>query len=111
MEDIHSSSKTYAGAFWRCAQTGERLIRIPSTIGDWKAFVFWMDNQWSEGDIILEEGSFTIPNTAIPVDEDTPAVSGTATSISGDTSSGYVSFRIGLNSTYTASSTNPARYA
>lgn len=111
MMNIPSSTKSYAGAFWRCAQKGERLIRIPSTIGDWKAFVFWMDDQWKEGDIILNGSEFTWPVPAVEANSDTPAVSGSATSLTGDTSSGYVRFRIGLKNTYTATSDNPARYA
>lgn len=107
-----SSQKSYAGAFWRCKQIGERLIRIPSDIGDWKAFVFWMDDQWTKGDIVLDGGSYTWPlDTSVPADSDTPALTATTTSITGNTSSGVLSFRIGLKNTYTATSSNPARYA
>ena len=111
MMNIPSTKKGYAGAFWRCAQKGERLIRIPCDIGDWKAFVFWMDDQWEQGDIILDGNSFTWPADLVNVGEDTPEVSGSATSISGNTDSGIIGFRIGLKSTYNASNENPARYA
>ena len=113
IKNVPSSTKSYAGAFWRCDQKGERLIRIPSTIGDWKAFVFWIDDQWSEGDIILEGGSFEWPVSTVGVDSDTPDVTGTATSITGntDSNSNLLMFRVGLKNTYTATSTYPARYA
>lgn len=113
MMNIPSSDKTYAGAFWRCAQKGERLIRIPSSIGKWDASVFWLDERWNEGDIILEAGTFTWPASEVSADSDTPPVSGTATKITGNTSdnNNMLSFRIGLSSTYTATSEYPARYA
>ena len=112
MMNIPSSKKSYAGAFWRREQIGERLIHIPSNIGSWKAFVFWMDDRWEEGDIILDASPFQWPASPVSVTSDTPALLGTETSISGSTSSsGAINFRVGLKSRYSANSTYPARYA
>lgn len=112
MSYIPSSRKSYAGAFWRCDQVGERLIHIDCEIGDWNAYVYKMDSQWEEGDIVLDGSSFAWPPTTVSTGEDTPPVESTATSISGNTSSSSsMYFRVGLKNTYTPTSTYPARYA
>ena len=107
-----NDKKSYAGAFWRRSQRGERLIYIASTIGEWKAFVYWMDDRWNEGDIILKAESFSLPAEVVPAGDDTPFVTGSATSITGNTNSeGAISFVVGLNDYYTPTSEYPARYA
>ena len=123
--------RSFAGAFWRAGERGERIIRIPYS-GDWSATVVWMDGRWNAGDIVLDVTPFTSgelsdrgitwnATTENPKDADLHGffVNGNTQSVSG---SGNIFFRIGLkqkfsdlpscelnNPNYT--STFPARYA
>lgn len=118
----HPSTTTYVGAFWRANQTGERIIRIPigtssSNLGGWTASVEWMDDKWQPDDIrfspvlSLDQGiSYT--KDLIPGDAEGFKVTEKLTATSGNVASGgSIYFRIGLNSMYTPTTVNPARYA
>lgn len=113
---------TYVGAFWRANQTGERIIRIPvgsstSSLGGWTASVGWIDSGWQPDDIrfspvlSLDQGvSYSQDQT--PGDAEMYKVTEKLTIVSGTVAAnGFIYFRIGLNSTYTPTPTNPARYA
>lgn len=119
---------TYAGAFWRASQTGERIIRIvmnsdSGNLGDWVATVHWMDGKWNPGDIVLSTDLLTTSelngrgitwntSTENPQDAENFQVAGNATTVRGTvTPNGDILFRIGLKSTYTATDAYPARYA
>lgn len=116
-----SAGPCYAGAFWRAAQTGERIIRIPmaasSDIGVWSASVVWMDDKWASDDIRFSTS--TSLDTGISYTQDlTPAdaegykVLDLKTIASGSVAAnGTIYFRIGLKSTYTPTAAAPARYA
>ena len=129
---IHASyiHDQYVGAYWKNNQKGERIIRIPVSssllAGSWDASVFWLGDGWSPGDIVFstedsdDAGITYNRSTETPVDMLLPAndatfsVSGHLSSASGSVVSGagnYISFRIGLTSTYTPTTSVPVRYA
>ncbi len=117
-------TQTYVGAFWKVAQTGERVIKIDvgsngDMTGDWSAYVYWTSGDWAADDISLAAGGSsdgTIYNTATG-DPENFRVPGNATFISGTVApGGSILFRIGLNSKWSDqdgynSDTKPARYA
>lgn len=116
------STTTYVGAFWRANQKGERIIRIPtgvnsSNIGSWTASVEWMDSNWQMGDIFISpttslDAGVSYTQDLTPGDAELFKVTDKLTATSGVmVSGGSFYFRIGLNSTYTPTATNPARYA
>lgn len=121
-------SGEYIGAFWKANQKGERLIRIPvdngMRSGDWDASVFWLGVGWKAGDIVFSNDESADPgitynsNTENPADmlanDATYVVPGYVSSASGgvvDGTGNYIHFRIGLSSTYSPTTSNPARYA
>ena len=78
--------------------------------------VYWMDNKWSTGEIVLAAGSSSDPNIykSSPDDAENYPVPGTANVVTGTvTSNDSIVFRIGLKSPWPAydADTNPARYA
>ncbi|MDR0511328.1 MAG: fimbrillin family protein [Rikenellaceae bacterium] len=107
------------GAFWRANQTGERIINIPmgtnsANLGAWSATVYYMDGRWNDGDIVLSTTASADPgvNTASPGNAENYPVNSNVSSVSGTVASnGSIYFRIGLKSTYTPTTTYPARYA
>ena len=133
-----AGTNTYAGAFWRATQTGERIIRInmgsdPSTQsgnwGPWNAFVAWTDSKWhpafNDGVVLstdkLDPTSLTARNISftsvtVPLDAEHPdsRVISYSTVAGGTVSSGGIAqFRIGLQSPFSVwhPTTSPARYA
>lgn len=118
---------SYAGAFWRADQMGERVIRIPVTAaaqaGAWTATIFYMDNRWNPGDIVLDNLMF--PGNpyagALPPADNSWIATTSATSAGGEatnasigpamTGSSFIYFRIGLKTTYAFTAAAPARYA
>lgn len=113
---------TYVGAFWKSAQTGERIIRIPMgplalNLGPWTASVAWMDSGWAPGDIVLSADSTADPNvdfTAIktPGDAESYQVNSNRSVVWGTVAAnGALYFRVGLKSTFTPTDALPARYA
>lgn len=120
--DAPMSVPTYVGAFWRASQTGERIIRIPvgassANAGLWVASVEWLDSQWSPSDIRISSAlsldvGVSYTTDAEPGDAELYKVTDKNTAVSGTVASnGSIYFRIGLNSTYTSTVLNPARYA
>ncbi|MGL5682918.1 MAG: hypothetical protein ACRDDZ_07670 [Marinifilaceae bacterium] len=115
----------YVGAFWKCNQTGERVIRIDNrqgnttNIGPWTAYVADKDSRWlNADDIVLSAQASSDPNLyqANPGDAESFQVEGSRTGISGTLTAGpapgnIITFRIGLKSTYTPTRDAPARYA
>ena len=127
----------YAGAFWRANQRGERLIRINvgaanlNNSGPWVASVSFVDAGWnpvSDGVVLSNAktsdtyaysttpyptGGGSLPNKTVNWAEnfqvypasDTTFIMGNAPANT------YIEFRIGLKTTYSATSTAPARYA
>ncbi|MCC8062705.1 MAG: hypothetical protein LIO68_05630 [Rikenellaceae bacterium] len=113
---VPSGMKTYVGAFWKANQTGERVIRIEagSKAGKWLAAVYWMSDDWADGDIALAAGGSPDPaiRTATPGNAESYQVPGSATAVLGEmVSGGTVEFRIGLNSKWSPQPDKPARYA
>lgn len=114
---------SYVGAFWRADQKGERIIRIPvgtdtGNQGKWRASVAWVDSKWKTGDIVLsteasKDTSIDFGNTATtPGNAEDFPVKGNSTVVGGTVGNNeYIYFRIGLNSTFSASEATPARYA
>ena len=110
----------YVGAFWKANQTGERVIRISvgaaglGNSGNWLATVSWLDNRWGVNDgVVLAAGPSPDVNirTNNPGDAESYQVPGNVTTISGTAvAGGYIEFRIGLKTAYTASAAYPARY-
>ncbi|MDR2232254.1 MAG: fimbrillin family protein [Tannerella sp.] len=118
----------FVGAFWRAAQTGERLIRMPRVSsgdadGVWTAQVI-EGRDWIVLDTIhtTDPGIYTSSamlgnNTSFDA---THPVLSTSTFVSGflraDTATGFrkgddeIYFRIGLKTPYPPTSTQPARY-
>ena len=98
---------TYVGAFWKAADTHERIIDMnQENITSWTAKVVWIDDRWNIGDIVLD----TNYPTVFPIDDNiAPAnLTSTLSSVSG---TGDIKFRIGLNSAYTPTINHPVRYA
>ena len=98
---------TYIGAFWKAADTQERLIDMnQENVISWTAKVIWIDDRWDIGDIVLD----TDYPATFPIDDNTAPVNLTSTlsSISG---TGDIKFRIGLKTTYTPTVAFPVRYA
>lgn len=117
-----AGTPTYVGAFWKAGQTGERIIRInvgadATNVGPWIASVAWMDSGWANGDIVMSTDAtldanvdFTTKKT--PGNAESYLVNSTRSLVSGTVAAnGYIYFRIGLKSTFTASDAKPARYA
>ncbi len=123
----------YVGAFWRAAETGERIIRIGYTQRkSWQAKVEWYDARWDEagGDGIVlsldksaDTGVTFIAETENPAaDHDSYKVSGTSRIVNSTVGSRcqpedaayddvYIYFRIGLQKPYIPTAQYPARYA
>jgi hypothetical protein len=111
----------FVGAFWRANETGERIIRVNTSVGlgfygSWKASVIWMDARWGDGDgVILSVNNVPAlgndPNN--PGNAEQYQVGGDNLVVSDitDVSNGDIAFRIGLKSAYTPTSDYPARYA
>jgi|GEM_PF-2338459 len=127
-------ANSYAGAFWRSNQKGERIIRIPITTaadaGSWVAIAAWHDNQWapsSNDGVILDQnnlGSASLLSRGITWNSGTEdpdsyvtenyLVSGSSPFVNGVVAIGdTIKFRIGLQQTFGAydANSNPARYA
>jgi len=117
---------SYVGAFWRAAETGERVIRIDmsgstANYGTWSAQVMWLDKRWGPNDMVvlstdqLPGTTGADPNiyTANPGNAEDYQVGGMNLIVSGtaDATNKYVTFRIGLRSQYTPTASDPARYA
>jgi len=114
---------TYAGAFWRANETGERIINIAvdgANGGAWTAYVAWRDARWGDSDGItlsvdgLPGTTGTDPNiyTNNPGNAENYTVAGDDLFVSGNASASIpIRFRIGLTSTYTPNMDYPARYA
>ena len=113
----------YVGAFWRANEKGERVIHVPVGVqslgntGPWIAYVTFLDGRWGPNDgVILAAGDSPDPNirTNNPGNPEAPGnlVSGNETFINGIAPvNGAITFRIGLQQTYNATGTYPARYA
>lgn len=105
----------YVGAFWKNDQIGERLISISTkaaALGDWTATVAWTDDNWTEGDIVLQQETEPSKPDFIDAATDTPEViSRSAVAKGTSTSSVTIFFRIGLKSKYIPTPKAPARYA
>jgi hypothetical protein len=117
----------YVGAFWKAAQTGERLIRIerPSNAidGAWTATVI-SGNDWIVLDkemtkdtgvqaIFNKTGSDSPNNLGNdPGFDDLYPVNSTLTTVTGvlSATTPQIYFRIGLKSKYTPTTAKPARY-
>jgi|GEM_PF-2288679 len=122
----------YVGAFWKAGQTGERLIRMPrmsnGTIdGVWTAQVI-QGKDWIRLDTVMTKDlnvgwrTDVTPNEANVENGNSPGfetnlarqLSTVSTFVSGvvSTSAGkdQIYFRIGANSKYTPTPTEPARY-
>jgi len=127
-------AESYAGAFWRWNQKGERIIRIRintlTDAGDWGAVAAWHDGQWNpaSGDgVILDKNNLGTASLAArgitwnsgtenpgSFDPESYPVSGSAPFVSGTAALGdTIQFRIGLQQNFGAynANTNPARYA
>lgn len=125
-----SGTSSYVGAFWRAAQTGERLIRIPvnmNSAGKWRVQVLYygdfrdddivFDTEMSD-DVNIGWRTDVSPNESEVADMNAAAndalyrVAGTDRMATGVAEDGdYIFFRIGLKSTWTPSAAKPARYA
>lgn len=121
--------KTYVGAFWRAAQTGERIIKIDvgtsgANIGKWSASVIWMDKNWEKDDIVLssaeteDKAIYTEqPGNAESYEVVAPPGAVNPSSTSGTVhADGFIMFRIGLKTQWNLQSgydrlITPARYA
>lgn len=117
-----TGTTSYIGAFWKSNQTGERIIRIPmgasaANAGAWTASVAWMDNGWTNGDIVLSTDLTTDPNvdfTSIktPGDAESYQVISNRSIATGTAAINDVAyFRVGLKTTFAATDAKPARYA
>ncbi|MDR0973989.1 MAG: FimB/Mfa2 family fimbrial subunit [Prevotellaceae bacterium] len=132
---------TYVGAFWKATQTGERLIQLPSGLGNGKDFAvqvykyggYQYDGQYynidenpefQEGDILfdIEHPSFEVFPPAEGSDAETYQLTQTGhTELMGKmiwdpNNNGNYYFRIGLKNKWSEDArydadTNPARYA
>ena len=121
------ATNTYAGAFWKKNQTGERLITIPVGAGGaFSVFVLDYGDDFNVGDIVFSTDESTdtgITGTAAtesPADMNLPAndtqysVGGNAISATGTVgavTANAIFFRIGLTSTWTPTASKPVRYA
>jgi len=124
---------SYAGAFWRADQTGERVVDIPvsgvMTTGHWSATVAWYDARWNldGGDgIVLSPDPSPDPNlgTNTPGNAEMYQITGTTAQFVEGTvppTGGNIFFRIGLQKKFSTnaacdinnpnySATFPARY-
>jgi hypothetical protein len=122
-------SRTYVGAFWKAAETGERLIRILAGAGNtgaWTAEVMWKDANWGPNDRILLDTDMLsgsdLSNRGISFSSNMnpdaygppeyyPVSGGSMITGNAATASDYIFFRIGLTTPYTPTSSHPARYA
>lgn len=111
------SDRTYAGAFWRSNQRGERLIRIPvKAAGNWTVQVYEYGEGFSEGDIVFSSSwDGELPTNASDPDAlgsyvTDGGISATATTVKVGYEN-YIFFRIGLNGMWTPRTGKPARYA
>ncbi len=115
---------TYVGAFWKSAQTGERVIKInvgleSANTGAWSAEVAYYDGKWdpSNGDGVVLSTTVSADANIYqdsPGDAENYKVSGTVAKVSGTVALNRdIVFRIGLTKTFAAynASTAPARYA
>jgi hypothetical protein len=118
---------TYAGAFWKANEKGERLIRIDmganaANHGAWTAKVAWLDPRWTSGNgVVLDRNMIDVQSLANrgisfstdmnPNDPEGYTVDNNS-SVNGmvDASNRFIFFRIGLKSYYSPSATYPARY-
>ncbi|MCL1973691.1 MAG: DUF4906 domain-containing protein [Bacteroidetes bacterium] len=121
------SSQTYVGAFWRGNEKGERIIHIEAGahVGAWTATVKWADARWGNNDGVVlstdmvSNASLSSRGISFTSTMD-PDLYGSAedyalteynTTIYGDVVNNYITFRIGLRSTYVPTANYPARYA
>ena len=120
---IPAGITSYAGAFWKKDQTGERVINIAAggNSGPWSAVVAWYDSNWDPagGDgVVLKLGDSADPNIrksgTKPGDAKDYQVDGKLASVSGSLDVNHpILFRIGLTKPFAAYDANskPARYA
>jgi hypothetical protein len=113
---------SYVGAFWKKNQTGERVITIPVTsanAGYWSVQVYYYFNDFKQGDIQFSTTPSEDPNfgTDSPADMNSKDASYRvlygkeyATGKVAD-NGGNIFFRIGLESPWSGTTNNPARYA
>ncbi len=114
---------TYVGAFWRAAQTGERIITLPISYeehaGKWVVQVLAYGEGFSEGDIVFLAGGSDDPTIygSTPGDAESFQVNSTAVLATGTVANGgEIKFRIGLKSVWNSSNPawtagHPVRYA
>ena len=111
----------YIGAFWKASQKGERIIQFGvgnglNNSGEWIASVIWYDGEWDPYNSTSPDG-VVLANNANPVSlplstdaEANPVIDGSRVIKGTVADGGTISFRIGLNKTFTNAS-KPARYA
>jgi len=129
---VNQAPNMYVGAFWRAGQKGERIIRIhtgagatgAANAGLWIASVAPLEAPlWAVDDVLLDRNnlspselsargiSFSSLSTPQPAESHFLPASADQL-VSGTVAAGdYIEFRIGLNSTFTATNNIPARYA
>ncbi len=116
---------TYAGAFWKADQTGERLISIPintAAVGKWSARVYYYGD-FGNDDILFSTAASMDPNIYTDTTADmntydaTYPVENGQTYLTGTVKNGdKMFFRLGLNSKWSDNGSyhtdnRPARYA
>ena len=120
---------SYAGAFWRSDQRGERMIRIPvgiitGNLGVWRAEVVWLDSRWNaamgDGVLLSLDGfssgelltrSISYSSALTPNDAEDFKINTGSLSVGGTVNSGdYIEFRIGPQKIYTPNMIYAARY-
>ena len=118
------AANTYVGAFWKAGEKGERVIHIPVSGSAfnppndaWRATVAWYSpGLWVLGSdgVVLAMGDSPDPNIRrsgyTPGNAESYPVSVGSSTINGVITNGAITFRIGLQKTYTPT-TQPARYA
>jgi len=114
-----ANALSYVGAFWRAAETGERVIKFnmarnAANRGTWSASVVWLDSRWGPDDgVVLSAGASADPNIyqANPGNAEDYQVRGENLIVKGEATAtnDTVIFRIGLKTKYIGDS--PARYA
>jgi hypothetical protein len=118
-----SLSVTYVGAFWKKNQTGERVITIPvsaENAGYWSAQVYYPGG-FTVDDIQFSTAPSSDPDfgTDATADMNSSANDASFRVLNGKKyatgkvadNGGAIFFRIGLESSWSATTNNPARYA
>ena len=102
-------TNSFIGAFWRHNHTGERIFRMNNQ-GAWEVFVLCTDGQWNKDNILIDvlpQGYST--KFGVAINSNIRQMTSTKPIITG---TGNISFRVGLKSTATlSSSTSKPRYA